>query len=50
MPEEARPVEKTFEELAFGGMGIRIARTDSRDMTYSRIDGKNATCAVGSLS
>ncbi len=41
MPEEARPVEKTFEELAFGGMGIRIARTDSRDMTYSRIDGKN---------
>ena len=40
-PVEARPAEKPFEELAFGGMGIIIARENSRDMVYSRIDGRN---------
>ncbi len=40
-PVEARPEKKAFRELAFGGMGIIIARTNSRDMTYSRIDGSN---------
>ena len=40
-PVEARPEEKPFEELAFGGMGILIAREKTRDMVYSRIDGRN---------
>ena len=40
-PVEARPEKKSFEEIAFGGMGIIIARTNSRDMVYSRIDGSN---------
>ena len=40
-PVEARPAEKPFEELAFGGMGIIIAREKTRDMVYSRIDGRN---------
>ena len=40
-PVEARTEERTFEEKAFGGMGIIIARTNSRDMEYSRIDGRN---------
>ena len=40
-PVEARPEKKAFRELAFGGMGIIIARTNSRDMTYNRIDGSN---------
>ena len=38
---EARPAEKPFEELDFGGMGIIIAREKTRDMVYSRIDGRN---------
>ncbi len=40
-PVEAQPKEKAFEELAFGGMGIVITRTITRDMAYSRIDGRN---------
>ena len=40
-PVEVRSKKKAFEELAFGGMGIMIARKNSRDMTYSRIDGRN---------
>ncbi len=40
-PVEARPEKKKFEDLAFGGMGIIIARTNSRDMIYSRIDDRN---------
>ncbi len=40
-PVKAVPEKKKFEELAFGGMGITIARANSRDMAYSRIDGRN---------
>lgn len=40
-PVTADQVDRVFEDLEFGGMGINIARTISRDMVYSRSDGKN---------
>ena len=35
-PVNAKPVEKKFEELDLGGMGIKLARQFSRDMNYKR--------------
>ncbi len=33
--------DRDFEDLDMGGIGIMIARNSSREMVYSRIDGKN---------
>ena len=33
--------DPAFEDLEFGGMGIMLARSISKDMAYSRMDGKN---------
>lgn len=45
-PVEAAVRERAFEELAFGGMGIMIARTYAKDMAYSRTDGRNVLLLV----
>ena len=33
--------EPAFEDLEFGGMGIKLARTLSRDMVYNRVGERN---------
>ncbi len=40
-PVNARPMEKKFEELDLGGMGIMLAKEFSRDMNYKREMNRN---------
>ena len=40
-PVKADIREKDFEELDTGGMGILIARRNTKEMTYNRIDDRN---------
>ncbi len=37
----AKPVEKDFEDLDTGGMGINLIKTFADDLSYKHIDGKN---------
>ena len=40
-PVKAERKDLEFEKLDQGGMGIMAARMNSREMIYSRIDGRN---------
>ncbi len=40
-PVSAKPVEKKFEELDLGGMGIKLAKQFSTDMNYKREMNRN---------
>ena len=40
-PVSAKPVQKKFEELDLGGMGIMLAKQFSRDMNYKREMNRN---------
>ena len=44
MKAEKKPPE--FEEMDQGGMGIAVARMNSRDMVYSRAGGRNVLTMV----
>ena len=45
-PVNAEILSKEFAELANGGMGILLARSNTRDMIYNRIDGRNVLMMV----
>ena len=40
-PVKATVKNKEFEELDTGGMGIMLARNNSKEMIYNRVDGRN---------
>ena len=40
-PVKTKRKEPAFEDLEFGGMGIKLARTLSKDMVYNRVGVKN---------